>query len=251
MMQRIFRRRRLTFCQRKAWGDTLAYMRRFDLDSTIVLAYWGKLAYQVSRPACWTRNRYRWHRRWYRVITRSEENMNISDYQRACERTMDEHTQPAERLVNSALGLAGEAGEIAEIIGNSIDADPFIINALQLAVWSGRVCDLVKKERFHGAERCGAELVRLLMDIHKLAIDPSWDRIAHTFVRFGATFEPLDVPRLREEGGDAAWYLLGQFCAGAGIEAEDMLAGNLHKLASRYPDGFSFEASTAREGCGR
>lgn len=67
MKQRAFRRRRLSYCQRQAWGKTIAYMRQFGLDSTIALSYWGWMAYQVERPLCWRRTHERWHGRWYRV----------------------------------------------------------------------------------------------------------------------------------------------------------------------------------------
>lgn len=55
--------------------------------------------------------------------------MNIADYARAGARTLDPATTQPERLANAALGLAGESGEIAEIIANAIDADVSIRRA--------------------------------------------------------------------------------------------------------------------------
>lgn len=106
--------------------------------------------------------------------------MNANDYQRAAIRT-DGTTSVEDRLMNAALGLAGEAGEFANHI---------------------------KKWRFHGHE--------------------------------------LDRGYCLKELGDIAWYI-GQAATALGALLGDVLSENLAKLARRYPQGFSSEASLNRK----
>jgi NTP pyrophosphatase (non-canonical NTP hydrolase) len=55
----------------------------------------------------------------------------------------------------------------------------------------------------------------------------------------------LDRQRLTRELGDALWCVAG--VAGAlGVTLEQVAATNLEKLRSRYPEGYSDEASRAR-----
>ena len=56
---------------------------------------------------------------------------------------------------------------------------------------------------------------------------------------------PLDRERLQEELGDALWCLAAVATA-AGMSLGEVAGANLAKLARRYPDGFSPEASARR-----
>ena len=55
----------------------------------------------------------------------------------------------------------------------------------------------------------------------------------------------LDREKLAKELGDIAWYL-AETAYALDIPLEDILRGNLEKLAKRYPEGFSTEASMVR-----
>lgn len=57
---------------------------------------------------------------------------------------------------------------------------------------------------------------------------------------------PLDKAALAKELGDVAWYL-AETATGLGVPLSDILQGNLEKLHSRYPSGFSTERSMKRE----
>lgn len=170
--------------------------------------------------------------------------MNIADYARAGARTLDPATTQPERLANAALGLAGESGEIAEIIANAIDADDLVLLALQLALVCGRVCDAVKKARFHGTALGRGQFGLWLAELRDAAgllaaIDEEPQPI---------TFRaPLDAAHLAEEGGDASWHLLVQLCAGAGTDPAAMLAANIRKIDTRFPDGFTPAAANGRD----
>lgn len=56
----------------------------------------------------------------------------------------------------------------------------------------------------------------------------------------------LDRKGLAKELGDIAWYLAETAWA-LELPLEDILRGNLDKLAKRYPEGFSPERSRNRE----
>lgn len=56
----------------------------------------------------------------------------------------------------------------------------------------------------------------------------------------------LDKEKLAEELGDIAWYL-AETAYALEIPLEDILQGNIDKLAKRYPEGFSSERSINRE----
>lgn len=101
--------------------------------------------------------------------------MTLDDYQAAARRT-----SASSPLSVYALGLAGEAGE---------------------------VCDLVKK-----------------------------------YIGYG---HPPDDDKLQAELGDVLWYIaaLSTWC---GVSLSDIASRNLDKLAKRYPNGFTPEASLNR-----
>jgi NTP pyrophosphatase (non-canonical NTP hydrolase) len=167
--------------------------------------------------------------------------LSIEEYEAKAQRTMGAHTSDAERLVNAALGLAGESGEFAEIIGVAVDADATVVAALQLAILSGQVCDLVKKDRFHARPIDRDMLYLWLAEIRDLA-SSLWDDQARAI----AFVAPLATEHLKEELGDAGWYLT-QACTGAHLSLADVLAANNRKLAARYQAGFSAEASARRD----
>ena len=56
----------------------------------------------------------------------------------------------------------------------------------------------------------------------------------------------LDKSKLAKELGDIAWYL-AETAYALGLELEDVLRGNIQKLAERYPEGFEAERSVNRK----
>lgn len=56
----------------------------------------------------------------------------------------------------------------------------------------------------------------------------------------------LDREKLAKELGDIAWYL-AETAYALDIPLEEILRGNLEKLAKRYPEGFAAERSIHRE----
>lgn len=115
----------------------------------------------------------------------------LNDYQEKALRTWNiGETTKNERLSNVALGLSGEAGEVA---------------------------DAMKKAIYHG----------------------------HGFANYVATGKQVSKSDLAKELGDIMYYL----AVGAyelGYTLQEIAEININKLAKRYPEGFSVEASINR-----
>ncbi|EJS13435.1 MULTISPECIES: nucleoside triphosphate pyrophosphohydrolase family protein [Bacillus] len=115
----------------------------------------------------------------------------LDEYQEATLRTWNKRNDFGFRVSNAALGLTGEAGEVA---------------------------DLVKKAIYHGhgfqPAHCPGEENG---NVHKLAL----------------------------ELGDIMYYV-GIMAHEMGYTLQDIAEMNISKLAKRYPDGFSREASQKR-----
>lgn len=56
---------------------------------------------------------------------------------------------------------------------------------------------------------------------------------------------PINLKHMEEELGDVMWYLVN-LATLYGMDMEKILEGNYNKLSTRYPDGFSEEASMLR-----
>ena len=56
----------------------------------------------------------------------------------------------------------------------------------------------------------------------------------------------IDLEHLKKELGDCAWYL-AMICDACGFTLDDVMQTNIDKLKTRYPTGFSAEASLHRK----
>ncbi|MBS9803071.1 nucleoside triphosphate pyrophosphohydrolase family protein [Bacillus toyonensis] len=115
----------------------------------------------------------------------------LDQYQEAALRTWNTNNDFGGRVLNAALGLSGESGEVA---------------------------DIVKKAIFHGH-----------------GFDP-----AHC-----PGEEEGNTHKIALELGDILYYI-SIMSHEMGYTLEDIAQMNIAKLAKRYPDGFSREASQAR-----
>ncbi|ANC07801.1 MULTISPECIES: nucleoside triphosphate pyrophosphohydrolase family protein [Bacillus cereus group] len=115
----------------------------------------------------------------------------LDQYQEAALRTWNTNQDFGGRVLNAALGLSGESGEVA---------------------------DIVKKAIFHGH-----------------GFDP-----AHC-----PGEEEGNTYKIALELGDILYYI-SIMSHEMGYTLEDIAQMNIAKLAKRYPDGFSREASQAR-----
>lgn len=113
--------------------------------------------------------------------------MKANEYQELAARTLidkpDFEITPEQVMIAwNALGLAGEAGEVA---------------------------DLVKKGIFHQ--------------------------------------HGIDREKMKKELGDVAWYL-SALCKEFDLTLEEVLSHNIEKLKARFPEGYSAERTTFKEG---
>lgn len=114
----------------------------------------------------------------------------LNDYQKATLRTWNNKTDFGGRVSNAALGLPGEAGEVADIVKKQF------------------ITDMVSNHRIVQEKRT---------ETYKLAL----------------------------ELGDIMYYV-SIMAHELGYTLQDIAEMNIAKLAKRYPDGFSREASQAR-----
>ncbi|MFK7807514.1 MAG: nucleoside triphosphate pyrophosphohydrolase family protein [Saprospiraceae bacterium] len=113
--------------------------------------------------------------------------MNANDYQKLASRTLIakpdfDITDKKVMLSWWALGLSGEAGEVA---------------------------DLIKKGIYHQ--------------------------------------QGIDELKLKKELGDVLWYIAA-LCTEMGFTMEEVMQQNVEKLKARFPDGYSPERTTFKEG---
>lgn len=171
---------------------------------------------------------------------RTAAHINANEYQELAMRTSAPELKdaPDHRLINAALGIAGEAGEVAD--GTYIHGDLLAERVLALAAHVGRAADHIKKARYHGkpidhrylnllctAVRQGADLLALSagLELMEGAPDPA-----------SVALSKIDE-NLAAELGDLAWYL-AQACDSRGWHLGDILRGNIDKLRRRWPEGF-------------
>ncbi|MGE5611659.1 MAG: nucleoside triphosphate pyrophosphohydrolase family protein [Bacillota bacterium] len=138
--------------------------------------------------------------------------VGFNQYQQLARRTVNSELSKRDQLMNFALGLCGEAGEVAELLTALDPRHADLASKLMHA--AGAYAEHVKKTVFHR--------------------HPEWDQTKL---------------KLREELGDLQWYL-SQAADIVGATLEEIATENIEKLQKRYPHGFSCEASSNRPGEG-
>ena len=179
--------------------------------------------------------------------------MDANDYQRRAMSTSVKHDAPRVRLVNAIYGIVGEASEVAKIFEGSSEMQPSItMSTLDLVYSFGAYCDMIKKWLFQG-HALPDDLIGLSFRVASTASHlPFWAEIA-TLDEEAAQPLPLEEPiseeeraLLKKELGDGLWYI-AQACDAAGLTLAEVMEANLEKLAKRFPNGFSNDASINRE----
>lgn len=56
----------------------------------------------------------------------------------------------------------------------------------------------------------------------------------------------IDIEHVKKELGDCLW-MIAEACTAYGFSMDDVMSGNIEKLRTRYPDGFSVERSVYRQ----
>lgn len=175
--------------------------------------------------------------------------MNGTEYQRLAMSTSAAHDTPDHRTVNAALGLVGEAGEVARLVGLPLDGDDTVERLLMLAQQVGQVADHIKKGRYHGHSINNRLLAQSMTAIHQSVKHLEW-AIERDFLQGAPERDRLslvrpEADRLTLEAGDVLWYV-AQLSDSLGITIDEVMTSNIDKLRKRYPEGFSEVASRER-----
>jgi NTP pyrophosphatase (non-canonical NTP hydrolase) len=173
--------------------------------------------------------------------------MDADEYQRQAMRTNGETSH--HQVINAALGAVGEGGELARLVANAIDGDPTVERLLNLAHVVGMAADQVKKARYHGHPMDHSLLAHTMTAIRQLT-EQAEGAIEHEFLRgapdpAAVELVNLNKHKIKRELGDCLWYT-AQAADALGLSLSAVMQGNLDKLATRYPAGFSSRASLER-----
>lgn len=177
--------------------------------------------------------------------------MNLHDYQTASERTMTADTSPADRLVNAALGLCGEAVELIE----EVEASWGSPNLSKIIKEAGDVT-------WYDAQACNAlgTSVALLPPPTEAARSGSPDRLLRVACKvsdiakkFYFHTSPEDRPLFLAERcatilqhlADILEYVR-RYLKVHEIPLEVALETNIRKLDIRHRDGFTFASAAAK-----
>jgi NTP pyrophosphatase (non-canonical NTP hydrolase) len=147
------------------------------------------------------------------------------------------------RMLNTALGLVGESGEIAGYIGTGT---PLVNDVLGLGFCTGLLADHLKKVIFHGHAYDDGEMHGTIAQMRHILSGIEihmWQRNLESVVCERLSSDARD--EVVKELGDIAWYTaLGAESVHTPLSA--VFQGNIDKLRRRYPEGFSSEASKNR-----
>ena len=174
--------------------------------------------------------------------------MRANKYQRLAMRTANPDLSPEECLLNAVLGLAGESGELCDILhhASTDDGDSLMARYILLQARVGELGDTIKKHVFHSHPVNKPELMRITDEVLKLASSindyTTWRDIEFEFEPFLEDVED----QVADELGDAQWHIaLG--CFSIKKKLSDIMRSNIAKSLKRYSDTFSFERSMNRE----
>ncbi len=179
--------------------------------------------------------------------------MNIDEYQTLACRTMGDAS-----LTTLALGIAGESGEVADLVkkhvGHSHELDrEKLKEELGDVLWyvatmaralGCELRDLFPSYSFESTTNCA----------RKRALERAATGISASAGRVLILLNDSDGFSIGYEESQALERFLAQLvlsindaCKTIGVEIEDVAAANIDKLRRRYPDGFSSERSRNRE----
>ena len=204
--------------------------------------------------------------------------MNADDYQKLAGRTFigvpdSEYSGEQIMLVWYALGLAGEAGEVADTAFTNEEI-AIMLGALELGAAVGKALDYVKKGIAHRHGFNSRELHNLLAEMAIADINlrvtsvgmyaaPEYRLTGNEQmliwcalglggeageVMEGASmvqYGKISTQEMVKEAGDVSWYLAA-ICTLLGVSMSDVMQSNITKLEKRYKNGYSSEESKAR-----
>lgn len=149
-----------------------------------------------------------------------------------------------------SLALAGEAGELADLVLRGyqppVSEEAWVmLVAASMAAEVGALLNALKKKIGHGHEVSDGDF-QDLMDAIKLAVMNMEKALAGRPVLLPRRGPAPDPEKLADELGDVMWYVAGIAFIN-GFDLGDIGEENITKLRRRYPTGFSEEDSRNRK----
>jgi NTP pyrophosphatase (non-canonical NTP hydrolase) len=170
--------------------------------------------------------------------------MNLSDYQRAAERTMTD-TDNERRILNAALGLCGEAAELSEVVESmwGDDAKADVLNETGDLFWYvAQMCKSIGKSiasvpplDYPGLDKEHALLI-LWRNTGGLA------DVVKKSVFHRKPMNPIAVMTMLQAVMTAGAHLLAE----SGYTVEAACNINNTKLLKRFPNGYNHADANAR-----
>ncbi len=180
--------------------------------------------------------------------------MNLSDYQELSRRTKPDLKDKREEMLNCALGLAGECGELLDIFKKKIFhghyAEPrefsgavidemgdftwYFVWFLDIIECSTGFCDRNQVDRSELGPSDQPVKLAIKLNLEVARAVAGWEIEA----KFPHSVEARYVVMI--------WRYFCLLAYSLGFELSDIYAFNVAKLVDRYPEGFSKKASQRR-----
>lgn len=168
--------------------------------------------------------------------------MDVDDYQRAAARTLidkPDFTLTSEHAIvaTSVIMLAAKVGRALEYVKKGI----FHQHGFDMDVFRA----LIQPVQVHEDDMIALDDDAVMMIWNTIGYIGEACEVAALVEQSILQGAPLDVAELGKEIGDGAWYP-NALATRAGLRMSDVLAANLDKLRTRYPNGYSAADSVAR-----
>ena len=173
--------------------------------------------------------------------------MKFTEYQLLAQRTSNPELDERQHIENGALGLCGEAGEVADLIkkmfmqGHALDKDEVIEELGDVAWYCAELATHAKLViRMDNMERVVYDSIPLTEKVTRLCYNAANTAAMFFYVK---TEEKLHKQMLERTLG-VCRVIAGEM----GVSMSEVCKRNLEKLLRRYPEKFSTERSVNREG---
>lgn len=175
--------------------------------------------------------------------------MNADVYQNLALNFSVDHLTSAHRLLNAAVGLAGETGEVAALIHSKVHGDHLTARYLTLVMTVGHLGEMIKKSRWHGHDLDYGQADATAQAIKRLAEQVinalGFEALHNAPTQDEVSIDPIVKDQASKEVGDVQWYA-AQAADALNVPLSVVMSKNIEKLSRRYGRAFSVAASLNR-----
>jgi NTP pyrophosphatase (non-canonical NTP hydrolase) len=166
---------------------------------------------------------------------------NINEYQELAVRTMSKERNAQEELITFALGVAGEACEVAELLLSPDSSKEKYTKELGDVLWYVSGLTSIMQEQLKSVFFCLKWREHLVLTLCSDA-----GKIADYVKKVQGHGHDMDPSKMFHLLTSAA-LSVAMVASDIDIKMEEIATENIDKLKKRYPDGFSQERSKNRE----